>query len=492
MKNLEKVKSDSTAKYETKLKKLKKKKKQKTENNTDRLLNASSSSDDSDDAEKGLTEEQYLKQLNDNIKASLLKDSSTSGSSENSSFEDEESSNDSSDSIFMRKLEMLDREDEEAEKNKKLAQPKSRGKDIYERDDIEMQVSTFSDIDNNEKIDEKTGEETSQTEKINDNQKITGSEIEKVTEEKLSEVLKSSRPKVDSLEREIFSKKLLEDDGNSVEKTTYKPKEKVDLEKEKITKENAESDNSSDLEVLDVSMFDKKRTYKSTSMEEYFAKRDKQPSTSTANPTISKSISHDDDLISLSSEDESVSSATISAGSNKKRGPRQMLTQDQLTEETKRAQKDETDRVKRLEKKTEMLSQVISQSQNLLSPDEESLILDYDQKLKQPISVHPALVKLLKQHQKEGIKFMYDTCFGSINDLQRGYEGSGCILAHCMGLGKTLQLITLLHTVIRFPQLKTHKVLVICPKVIFSFNYFFHFGLLTFFSNAVNSHELER
>lgn len=450
MKNLEKVKSDSTGKYETKLKRLKKKKKQKTENNTDQSLNASSSSDDSEDAEKELTEEQYLKQLNDNIKASLLKDSSTSGSSDNSSYEDEQSSNDSSDSIFMRKLEMLDREDEDAEKNKKLAQPKSRGKDIYERDDIEMQVSTFSDIDN---------------------RKTTDSEIEKVTEENPSEVLKISRPKVDSLDREIFSKKLLEDDGGSVEKSTYKPKDKNELEKEKTTKENAESDNSSDLEVLDVSMFDKKRTYKSTSMEEYFAKRDKQPSTSTA--TISKSISHDDDLISLSSEDESVSSATISAGSNKKRGPRQMLTQDQLTEETKRAQKDETERVKRLEKKTEMLSQVISQSQKSLSQNEELLILDYDQKLKQPISVHPALVKLLKHHQKEGIKFMYDTCFGSINDLQKGYEGSGCILAHCMGLGKTLQLITLLHTLIRFPQLKTHKVLVICPKVISTLFYFY-------------------
>lgn len=34
-----------------------------------------------------------------------------------------------------------------------------------------------------------------------------------------------------------------------------------------------------------------------------------------------------------------------------------------------------------------------------------------------------------------------------------------------MGLGKTLQLITLLHTLIMHPeQLKTKRVLVICPK----------------------------
>lgn len=33
-----------------------------------------------------------------------------------------------------------------------------------------------------------------------------------------------------------------------------------------------------------------------------------------------------------------------------------------------------------------------------------------------------------------------------------------------MGLGKTLQLITLIHTVIRYPQLCTKQILVICPK----------------------------
>lgn len=58
---------------------------------------------------------------------------------------------------------------------------------------------------------------------------------------------------------------------------------------------------------------------------------------------------------------------------------------------------------------------------------------------------------------------MYDTCFGSIGDDVK--TESGCILAHCMGLGKTLQLITLLHTLISYPEhLKIAKVVVICPK----------------------------
>lgn len=58
--------------------------------------------------------------------------------------------------------------------------------------------------------------------------------------------------------------------------------------------------------------------------------------------------------------------------------------------------------------------------------------------------------------------FRYDTCYGSIGDSVK--TESGCILAHCMGLGKTLQLITLVHTLIMNKELNTKRVIVICPK----------------------------
>lgn len=37
-----------------------------------------------------------------------------------------------------------------------------------------------------------------------------------------------------------------------------------------------------------------------------------------------------------------------------------------------------------------------------------------------------------------GVQFMWDCCCESVKKIQKS-PGSGCILAHCMGLGKTLQ-----------------------------------------------------
>ncbi|ESO03390.1 hypothetical protein HELRODRAFT_157121 [Helobdella robusta] len=60
------------------------------------------------------------------------------------------------------------------------------------------------------------------------------------------------------------------------------------------------------------------------------------------------------------------------------------------------------------------------------------------------VVVDPVLTKVLRPHQREGVKFMYDCVTG----VQ--IEGStGCIMADEMGLGKTLQCITLLWTLLK-------------------------------------------
>ena len=93
---------------------------------------------------------------------------------------------------------------------------------------------------------------------------------------------------------------------------------------------------------------------------------------------------------------------------------------------------------------------------------DSSLVLDYDEDtLKSIVSVNDKLKKVMKPHQENGVKFMWDSCFGSKKYIDTE-EGSGCILAHCMGLGKTLQVIALIHTILKDTKLKC--VMVICPK----------------------------
>lgn len=65
---------------------------------------------------------------------------------------------------------------------------------------------------------------------------------------------------------------------------------------------------------------------------------------------------------------------------------------------------------------------------------------------KQPVHVvvDPVLSKVLRPHQREGVKFMYDCVTGQ--QIENSY---GCIMADEMGLGKTLQCITLMWTLLR-------------------------------------------
>lgn len=66
---------------------------------------------------------------------------------------------------------------------------------------------------------------------------------------------------------------------------------------------------------------------------------------------------------------------------------------------------------------------------------------DIDENCQEMIIVHPHLAEKLKYHQVEGVQFMWNACFKS-------KAKSGCVLAHCMGLGKSLQVVTLAHTVL--------------------------------------------
>ncbi len=79
------------------------------------------------------------------------------------------------------------------------------------------------------------------------------------------------------------------------------------------------------------------------------------------------------------------------------------------------------------------------------------------------VVVDPLLTQKLRDHQRQGVGFMYECVMG-----MRDFEGQGAILADEMGLGKTLQTITLLWTLLKQnpiyeepPIIK--KALIVCP-----------------------------
>lgn len=92
-------------------------------------------------------------------------------------------------------------------------------------------------------------------------------------------------------------------------------------------------------------------------------------------------------------------------------------------------------------------------------------ILDTDcGRFPHPVSIKPPLASVMKAHQREGVQFLYQNTFGSLERLDE--PGGGCILvgvnstslfdsapiiscvqAHRMGLGKSFQVIAYLHAV---------------------------------------------
>ncbi|XP_030061363.1 helicase ARIP4 isoform X1 [Microcaecilia unicolor] len=76
------------------------------------------------------------------------------------------------------------------------------------------------------------------------------------------------------------------------------------------------------------------------------------------------------------------------------------------------------------------------------------------------IFLAPQLAQAVKPHQIGGIRFLYDNLVESLERFKTS-SGFGCILAHSMGLGKTLQVISFLDVLFKHTEAKT--VLAIVP-----------------------------
>ncbi|XP_077387907.1 transcriptional regulator ATRX [Festucalex cinctus] len=147
---------------------------------------------------------------------------------------------------------------------------------------------------------------------------------------------------------------------------------------------------------------------------------------------------------------------------------RKILKDDKLRTETRDALKEEEDRRKRIAEREELRKKlretiVLEESSQVTCPITTKLVLDENEETKEPqVQVHRNLVTKLKPHQVDGVQFMWDCCCESVKKIEKS-PGSGCILAHCMGLGKTLQVVAFLHTLLLCEKLDFSTALVVCP-----------------------------
>ncbi|XP_061643227.1 transcriptional regulator ATRX isoform X1 [Phyllopteryx taeniolatus] len=147
---------------------------------------------------------------------------------------------------------------------------------------------------------------------------------------------------------------------------------------------------------------------------------------------------------------------------------RKILKDDSLRTETRDALKEEEDRRKRIAEREELRQKlretiVVKESSQVTCPITTKLVLDENEETKEPqVQVHRNLVTKLKPHQVDGVQFMWDCCCESVKKIEKS-SGSGCILAHCMGLGKTLQVVAFLHTLLLCEKLNFSTALVVCP-----------------------------
>ncbi|XP_036126879.1 transcriptional regulator ATRX isoform X3 [Molossus molossus] len=282
----------------------------------------------------------------------------------------------------------------------------------------------------------------------------------------------------------LLRHKLTESDEESGEEKKTKPKEHKEAKGRNRRKVSSEDSEDSDFQESGVSeelsesedeQRPRTRSAKRAEMEEnqrsYKQKKKRrrikvQEDSSSENKSNSEEgDKEDDDEEEEEEEDENDDSKSPGKGRKK---IRKILKDDKLRTETQNALKEEEERRKRIaerEREREKLREVIEieDASPTKCPITTKLVLDEDEETKEPlVQVHRNMVIKLKPHQVDGVQFMWDCCCESVKKTKKS-PGSGCILAHCMGLGKTLQVVSFLHTVLLCEKLDFSTALVVCP-----------------------------
>ncbi|RWS26955.1 Transcriptional regulator ATRX-like protein, partial [Leptotrombidium deliense] len=167
------------------------------------------------------------------------------------------------------------------------------------------------------------------------------------------------------------------------------------------------------------------------------------------------------DSSSFSSTDECEIVNEVDSKQNGKDGRkniRKIMNEKELREATKKANQEERARVLRIE-------EIEKRVKNLTDNSSNRLVLEFNADKSPLVEVDQRITAKFKKHQFEGVKFLWNCLVESVERLGTT-EGGGCILAHSMGLGKSLQVVAFLHTLLTHAKTKdfVKRCIVVCPK----------------------------